>query len=1272
MKLHAIEVTNLNSLYGTQSVNLDDDLKGASLFLIRGPTGSGKSTLMDAVSLALFATTPRLGHLRSSGAVAEQIMSRGTGACAAQVEFSKLNTETGIRERYRARWAARRSREKPDGNMQAVHRSLEKLQPDGAWKGKSDHRDKVIGPEFERVLEGFSTSDFQRSMLLAQGQFDAMLHASASERASILERLTDTSDYQRIGELAFRMNKAWGGRIGKLKTTVDAISPVGEEELAEARTLVAEGTGALTALKASVRSVEGQQRWLADSARCAEQGEQVASAKLALAEEEQAAASELQSLAEAERCRPGLELLEDVQATAARQLKAAERLQATQAGLPGLMEHLNTASAAAKIAHEQHESASLGLAKLREPVAQAQEAQRQLSSAEHELRTAGQHLSAAQQRAAAAQEAVTKAQGEVVDGQQVVAERQQQREALSQHEPLAAALAGLTTRASVVKAQGDSVDRERAGLAKAEEAAAVQRDTLAGREARHQQALSDGVAPLRAAESAAAAVLMELVGEEEPDAVLERLHRQALARQEQRSRLQQAVEALARRQGAAQAVGEARQALDAERAAAAENAALQGALQVQGESATQTVTLAEKVLEPLERVALYAAQREELVAGEECPLCGSTEHPHAGQAAAVARELHQAREARDEALREKASVDKMLADAVSASAAIAARMEGAERVLARSEADLARERAEVAERLQDCGLPAEASLDEVTAAQQTLLAEGELRRAAQEALQAALAKSRSMRRELEAAEQALQAETEALAAERARCAQVATGLEERRSQLEARVAEHAELRARLLADLSAVGVQATEVSAALEVASERVKALTAAVEVLAEAHRELERREAKRQEASRAAEVASTAASEEAARLVEREASVKEAAARHAGARERLAAVWGELDSPHNDPAPHDIASLAPDVLLRRQAARVDQRQESLRRAEMERAAADKAHTEALTRQAEQQQQVADLQAEHAALTARLQQVLVELSLPDREALEARRLDPATQQRVVSLRDALRARNASLEGREQVQQQEAERLQEARPAELSEEAAPEEVALRLQELMAEQAVLEERVQAARSVVDHASRQAEALAAAQAALKGAREKADVWRELSRLIGTNQGEAFKQFAQALNLDQLLLRANRHLGSLSPRYQLHTIKDADTGLPTLEFEVADAWRPGTTRSLKTLSGGESFLVSLALALGLSDLRTRSMPVETLLLDEGFGTLDPDTLEIALAALQQLQQSGRQVGIISHVVGLDERIPARILVEPVGDGRSRVRAENSDGGPS
>jgi len=193
--------------------------------------------------------------------------------------------------------------------------------------------------------------------------------------------------------------------------------------------------------------------------------------------------------------------------------------------------------------------------------------------------------------------------------------------------------------------------------------------------------------------------------------------------------------------------------------------------------------------------------------------------------------------------------------------------------------------------------------------------------------------------------------------------------------------------------------------------------------------------------------------------------------------------------------------------------------------------------------------------------------------------------------------------------------------------------------------------------------------------ARQAWEDASARGRVWLKLHELIGVNDGARFKEFAQSLNLDRLILKANVHLKRLYPRYRLSQV--ARGGFPTLEFAVVDLWhvsaeraargQQGRERSPRTLSGGERFLVSLALALGLSDLRTSTLPIETLLLDEGFGTLDPAARDMALGALQQLQADGRQVGIISHVAGLRERIPAQVIVEALGSGRSRVQVSRS-----
>ncbi|MBI6549014.1 AAA family ATPase [Xenorhabdus lircayensis] len=154
--------------------------------------------------------------------------------------------------------------------------------------------------------------------------------------------------------------------------------------------------------------------------------------------------------------------------------------------------------------------------------------------------------------------------------------------------------------------------------------------------------------------------------------------------------------------------------------------------------------------------------------------------------------------------------------------------------------------------------------------------------------------------------------------------------------------------------------------------------------------------------------------------------------------------------------------------------------------------------------------------------------------------------------------------------------------------------------------------------------------------------------DDWSYLNNLIGSADGAKFRRFAQGLTLDHLVHLANIRLEKLHGRYYLQRKDDGG-----LELQIVDTWQADAIRDTKTLSGGESFLVSLALALALSDLVSNKTQIESLFLDEGFGTLDPETLDIALDALDHLNASGKTIGVISHVEALKERIPVQIKVE-------------------
>ncbi|MFV0455871.1 MAG: SbcC/MukB-like Walker B domain-containing protein, partial [Pseudomonas sp.] len=161
----------------------------------------------------------------------------------------------------------------------------------------------------------------------------------------------------------------------------------------------------------------------------------------------------------------------------------------------------------------------------------------------------------------------------------------------------------------------------------------------------------------------------------------------------------------------------------------------------------------------------------------------------------------------------------------------------------------------------------------------------------------------------------------------------------------------------------------------------------------------------------------------------------------------------------------------------------------------------------------------------------------------------------------------------------------------------------------------------------------------------------------WARIAALIGSSDGGAFRKIAQAYNLDLLVQHANVQLRQLARRYRLKR-GGSPLGLLVMDTEMGDE-----LRSVHSLSGGETFLVSLALALGLASMASSKLRIESLFIDEGFGSLDPESLQIAMDALDSLQAQGRKVAVISHVAEMHERIPVQIQVQRQGNGQSGLK---------
>lgn len=321
---------------------------------------------------------------------------------------------------------------------------------------------------------------------------------------------------------------------------------------------------------------------------------------------------------------------------------------------------------------------------------------------------------------------------------------------------------------------------------------------------------------------------------------------------------------------------------------------------------------------------------------------------------------------------------------------------------------------------------------------------------------------------------------------------------------------------------------------------------------------------------------------------------------------------------------------------------------------------AQKAITEQQTRKARREQQVSDLKRREEELTVEtgqrqqhFEQALTASPFRDEAEVLAALLPREVLHDLEQREDVLRERTARLQARKEECQQ---RLQPLLQQALTEQSSSElEAALiRMKEQQAsQQAELGRQQQALDS---NAARKLQ-FSRQQQEINAQQRELERWSALHDLIGSADGKKFRNFAQGLTFELMISHANRQLQKMSDRYLL--VRDREQ---PLELNVIDNYQAGEVRSTRNLSGGESFLISLALALGLSGMASRNVRVDSLFLDEGFGTLDEDALETALNTLSGLQQEGKLIGVISHVQALKDRIATRIEVQPLSGGRSRL----------
>ena len=611
MRILAIRLRNLNSLTGSWTIDFTAPEYAASgIFAITGPTGAGKSTILDAVCLALFARTPRLGHISKSS---NEILSRRAGDCFAEVEFE---TRQG---HYRCHWGQHRARRSAEGELQPPRHEIV-----DARSGKVlETRSKEVGRLVERVT-GMDYDRFTRSILLAQGDFAAFLEADADQRAPILEQITGTGIYSRLSIAVHERTSEERRKTASLQEAMGNVVLLGEEEETGLEARIGEGMTAATglqhqlallaealhrlqtieALKAQILATEQQ---LSDLARRREEtGDDLR--RLERGQRAQALFGDYSRLsrikeriagqrAKGEELRVVIDKLQQEQRQAAEDhVRACRQVQETDEIHSRENETIKTVRALDLRIHEKKKAIAQASGVLRQAEKERDQHQRNRRELERKLAEAVAQL---EQLAAFFREHADDS-------------------LLVEH------LAGFRQQLLQLGAKEDELTRLTHSLAhkRAAQAAATVNSTRL-RQAEGQAA--EAVAALRLQLQQLQAESQDLL-----DGQTTSFWRLQVEQEEQRlRRLEQTGELLKRRQAAEEELATLGRTLGEVQAQSRQQAAALQTLEEKRLLQQQLVVQCEQNFRLTQRIHSYEEERMRLAAGEPCPLCGSTRHPWA-------------------------------------------------------------------------------------------------------------------------------------------------------------------------------------------------------------------------------------------------------------------------------------------------------------------------------------------------------------------------------------------------------------------------------------------------------------------------------------------------------------------------------------------------------------------------------------------------------------------------------------------------------------------
>lgn len=1212
MKILAIRLKNLASLAGPFEIDFTaEPLASAGLFAITGPTGAGKSTLLDALCLALFGAVPRLGDTGQakmpdadsdiSIGDPRTLLRRGTGGGYAEVDFVGVSGR-----RYRARWEANRARDKASGKLQNSRQSLIDLDSDQLLASQKT--------EYKTQLElalGLNFEQFTRAVLLAQSEFSAFLKANDNERSELLEKLTDTALYTQLGRRAFDKAKEAKDAHKQLQDQATGVVPLAPEARAELDQQFTEAQQQLKTQQAQLKQLELQHTWLKELREWQER-------QLSATEQLQRAQADWDSQGPLRQDLSRLDQLAPQRHHFARQADLANLLAPLAAQIQQHIEQQAELNIRQEQAHQQQATAHTALVDALKNQSDAvpllRQAFEEQSTLAHLTKDLAKRVEDQLQHESACTEGQALLNG-LLDKQTQVAERLQR---LATGLERSAALAPLSDAWTVYRERlqqlmliGNRLNKGQAELPQLEQRAT----TAAERFTQQREALD---------------LLYQEAGAE-PHAVAEQIQLLASLLQDNRKQ-QRAFEDLTRLWDNQQQLDQRATALAQKLADARQQREQlnQTGLQTKAELtvAEQTLTVTKQLLERqrLARSASVEELREQLQDDQPCPVCGSHEHPY-HQPEALLQSLGR-HDDNEEAAAQKA-VDTLKEKLNELRGEVGGLIAQQKEFLQQQE-QLATQQQALAPSLD--AHPLSASLFNQEAAKRSDWLTQQLGQLTQSITQDEQRQGALLNLQQNAGRLQQQLQAAQDASQQAR--QLLVDQQRELSNDRERLDEELNAFANLLPAETLDGLRNEPAATFMQLdqqVSQRLEHLGHQRDELAE-----------QQDRQQAIEKEQT---HQQHRQQQRDAllvQVTELAAQQQAAQEKLGALLGTHTS-----AEHWQQQLDQAVTQSRQSETDANQQLQDTRNSLIQLAAD------LKAQQERQ---------HALL---VEQQHLETRISEWRALHPE-LDDVGLTRLLTFDDAqVSALRQQLQHSEKAVEQARVLLQE-REQRLAEHQTLHNGNLEAAELDSTLAALNQQLaEGEKQVAELRARQSEDQRRQEAnhslALTTAKayEEWQRWARLEALIGSASGDKFRKIAQAYNLDLLVHHANVQLRQLVRRYRLKR-GGSMLGLLVMDTEMGDE-----LRSVHSLSGGETFLVSLALALGLASMASSTLKIESLFIDEGFGSLDPESLQLAMDALDGLQAQGRKVAVISHVQEMHERIPVQIQVKRQGNGLSTLEVK-------